>query len=207
MLLHKWGVRHGGAGVPPHRATLTAEYSRNLDHSRGDPGGTAAGRGRSARGARGARFGLARGGPLRYHHRVHVESETGFARKNEGVFVQALKLGLAILVILGCGLYLTYWQANKPQPGAEVPNLKPLMCAACGEKYIARVGDEPVACRKCGAKSVWRAQECLKCKEIFPKVRNDAAGSDNQAPVACPKCGSTQMTDPEPDKMGGLPPE
>lgn len=121
--------------------------------------------------------------------------------------MQALKPVLAILVIIGCGIYLTYWQGSKSKPGAEVPNNKPLMCAACGEKYIAKVGDLPVACRKCHKQEVWRAGECGKCQEIFPRIRDVAAGPDNQVEEKCPKCGSKQMDDPDPSKMGGMPPE
>lgn len=112
---------------------------------------------------------------------------------------------LLIAFILGCGLWLFYWNASKPAPGETVAHMQPLACASCGKAYADKVGDPPVECRFCGERAVWRAQKCAKCDAVFPMIRQGATEGAKREGVACTKCGSTRFGDPLPEDLSPLP--
>ena len=105
-----------------------------------------------------------------------------------------VKLGAAFLVLLGCGLWLTYYYGTKPEKGETVAHMQPLACAACGAVYAAEAGEPPVECAKCRKKEAYRAVKCLSCKAIFPLVRTSGSFSQPGG-TKCTKCGKSKYTD------------
>lgn len=110
------------------------------------------------------------------------------------------KLGAAFLLLLGCGLWLSYYYGTKPKKGEPVANLQPLACAACEAVFAAEAGELPIACIKCGKKEAHRAIKCRDCKAISPLVRTPesfvAPGG-----TKCRKCGKSRFTEVSPDDI------
>jgi DNA-directed RNA polymerase subunit RPC12/RpoP len=103
------------------------------------------------------------------------------------------KLGAAFLVLLGCGLWLSYYYGTKPKKGESVANMQPLACASCGAVFATEAGELPVECAKCGKKDAHRALKCNECKTIFPLVRS-AESFVQPAGTKCTKCGKSNFT-------------
>lgn len=103
------------------------------------------------------------------------------------------KGGVALFLLIGCGIWLTSYFTMKPKPGQTVTHTQPLVCAACGQAYVEEAGELPAVCTKCGKKEAYRALKCLECKALFPLVRaSESFGG--QTPIQCTKCGKSKFT-------------
>ena len=116
----------------------------------------------------------------------------------------AVSITILLVVIVACGIWLTWFYAGGPAPGEPVPSLLPVACDACGAVYRDTIGRQPAKCRKCGEQRVWRALKCYPegggCGKIFPMVREDERGV-RPDPGACPNCGSSSTGDPPADEV------
>jgi hypothetical protein len=97
---------------------------------------------------------------------------------------------IAIVIIIGAGVYLTSYLGGKGKKELVAPFSCPLACEACGKAYISKITVPPVKCFYCGEKSAWPASQCAACGEIFPIVKGKDPGP--QARV-CPKCGKNKF--------------
>ena len=104
-----------------------------------------------------------------------------------------VKLGVALALLVGSGIWLSMYYATKSKPGDPVEHTQPLACAACGAAYAGDAGVLPTTCQKCSKKEAYRALKCLGCKAIFPLVRASESFGD-QAAVKCTKCGKSKYT-------------
>jgi DNA-directed RNA polymerase subunit RPC12/RpoP len=95
---------------------------------------------------------------------------------------------VALVVIIGSGVWLFSYYRSQPKAGAVVPHPAPVACAACGQAYKTMLGDEPAKCLYCGERAVWRAKMCEKCGAIIPIVRDSSFRTERE-PRRCPKCG------------------
>ena len=111
-----------------------------------------------------------------------------------------VKLGAAFLVLLGCGLWLSYYYGSKPKKGETVAHMQPLACAACGAVFAMEAGDPPVTCIKCGKKDAHLALKCRECKNIYPFVRT-AENFGQPGSTKCNKCGKSKFTEVSPDDI------
>ena len=113
---------------------------------------------------------------------------------------QTVKLVVAFIVLLGCGLWLTYYYGTKAKKGEPVENLQPLACASCGAVFAKEAGQLPVDCIKCGKKDAHRALKCRECKAVFPYIRT-AENFGQAGGVKCNKCGKSKFTEVSPDDI------
>lgn len=97
-----------------------------------------------------------------------------------------------LVVIIGAGVWVTYFYASEPAPGETIPHRMPVACEACGKAYEDIVGRQPTKCRLCGERKAWRALMCYEkdCGVIFPMVRSEGKTTREQLGV-CTKCGSS----------------
>jgi DNA-directed RNA polymerase subunit RPC12/RpoP len=107
---------------------------------------------------------------------------------------------ISILVILASGSWLLYSYRSQPAAGETIPFTRPAVCAACGEAYVAKFGDAPAKCDRCGARALWHAMKCAEpgCGAFVPLIRE---GDGSAGPVACPKCGGTRLLEVGPNDL------
>ena len=109
-------------------------------------------------------------------------------------------MGAAFLVLLGCGLWLTFYYGTKPKKGETVAHMQPLACASCGAVFAMEAGEPPVTCIKCSKKDAHFAIKCLACKNIYPLVRTpESFGKPGS--TKCPKCGKSKFTEVSPNDI------
>ncbi|MBI5865531.1 MAG: hypothetical protein HZB38_13695 [Planctomycetes bacterium] len=111
----------------------------------------------------------------------------------EVVVGEKVKLGVGLLLLAGCGVWLSFYYGTKPKPGEPVAHLQPLACAACGAAYAGEAGALPTKCQKCGKNEAYRALKCRNCNTLFPLVRAEGSFAD-KAGVKCTKCGKSSFT-------------
>lgn len=108
----------------------------------------------------------------------------------------AVKLSLAIALLVGSGMWLTYYFSSLPKPGATVAHLQPLTCAACHHSWMAEVGDPPFRCAKCSQMTGHRAAKCgnSECGAITPLVRTGPRSEAAKSPPSeCYKCKGKRL--------------
>lgn len=107
---------------------------------------------------------------------------------------KTIKLVVLMAVIASCIAWLTYWNANEPEPGEPMAIPLPTCCASCNAAYVYSLGKQPTKCQKCGKVDAWRAMQCVKCKAFVPLI-NDPEGPNKRPSGKCPKCGGAQLTE------------
>lgn len=102
-----------------------------------------------------------------------------------------------ILVVLGCGVWMFYWNSSAPAPTEVAPHVAAVACTSCGKAWVQQVGRQPVPCKFCNQNTGWIAAKCSKCKKVFAMVEE----SPGKPKSECPKCGPTQLLELEPEDL------
>ncbi len=113
--------------------------------------------------------------------------------------MKAVKPLALLALIVGCGVWLIYYQKNKPKPGQAVEHLAPIVCESCGKSFIAYYSEGPIKCKFCGEKAAWECLKCTKCGTLVPvKTKDHAFGGPS---MTCPKDGNTKFVKPRPSDL------
>lgn len=107
-----------------------------------------------------------------------------------------------LAIILGCGVWLFYYQKSQPKAGDPVMHKAPLACPVCGKSWVGDITTEPAMCKFCKKPTAWTAMQCRnpKCKAIVPYV-HDKPPEPGKPPLVCPKCNGTAFGQPPPDAL------
>jgi DNA-directed RNA polymerase subunit RPC12/RpoP len=111
-----------------------------------------------------------------------------------------VKIGVALLLLVGAGAWLSFYYGTKPKPGEPVRVVQPLACAACSAAYAGEAGGLPAVCEKCGKKEAYRALKCRGCNAIFPLVRASDSFA-GQSDIKCTKCGKSSFSEVSPNDL------
>lgn len=123
-----------------------------------------------------------------------------FSYIREIVVSDKVKVGVALLLLVGSGVWMAYYYTSKPVAGDTVEHTQPLACAACGAAYAGEAGTLPATCEKCGKKEAYRALKCRGCNAIFPLIRSAEAFVE-KAGIKCNKCGKSNFTEVSPNDL------
>ncbi|MFQ5807838.1 MAG: hypothetical protein ACE5I3_15435 [Phycisphaerae bacterium] len=107
---------------------------------------------------------------------------------------------LALLVIIGSGIWVFGFYQSQPKPGAVVAHRAPVACAACGKAYVTMLSDQPAKCHYCDEPAVWRAKMCAQCEAIIPIVKDSSFRAEPK-PQRCPQCGGTRLKEVPADAL------
>lgn len=107
-----------------------------------------------------------------------------------------------IAIILGCGVWMFYYQSSQPKPGEAVAHNAPLCCPDCKKSWVGEITGVPAKCKFCGKMTAWEAVQCRneKCKTVFAYVKDNS--QEKGKTPKCPKCGGTALIlQPMPDQL------
>ena len=113
-------------------------------------------------------------------------------------------LVIALIVIIGSGLWLSSYYSAQPEPGEPVAHKAPIKCTSCGKVYIGMIGRQPAKCAYCGEETAWQARQCVKCGEIVALIGAQSSFGAAQS-FKCPKCGCTQSKEVSPNGLEEMP--
>ncbi|MBI3760207.1 MAG: hypothetical protein HY269_10720 [Deltaproteobacteria bacterium] len=106
---------------------------------------------------------------------------------------------LLVAVIIGCGVWMTYYYKTQPVAGEPVLHKAPLCCTVCSKSWVGDISREPVDCKFCkGIKTAWGAMQCRnpKCGAIFAWVHDKPTDLPE-----CPKCKGKAAGQPPPSAL------